>query len=41
LKIDDDGRVWTRDSVQLRAQRAQADAAAASWYLVQANILRH
>ena len=24
LKVDDDGRVWTRDSVQLAADRAQA-----------------
>jgi hypothetical protein len=39
LKVDDDGYVWTRDSMQLRARRAQADAAA-SLYLVQANMLR-
>ncbi len=31
LKVDDDGTVWTRDSVQLASQRAQRAASGATW----------
>jgi len=31
LAVDDDGRVWTRDSAQLAAARARRAAAGATW----------
>jgi hypothetical protein len=31
LKVDDEGNVWTRDSVQLSAQRAQGEVSSAGW----------
>jgi hypothetical protein len=40
LKVDGEGTVWTRDSVQLAAQRAQSTASGAMWLALSGVLLR-
>jgi hypothetical protein len=40
LKADEDGRVWTRDSVELRARRGRVAATSAAWFAAAAAIRR-